>query len=68
MREDLKDWQIAFEMFGKNTKRECKIVADLRKHGVVTERLCEVWSVITDTRLPDDCGWLIPNECLTTKP
>jgi len=63
MKTELKDWQIAQQMFGKNTKRECKIVADLRKHGKV-EMLCEGWSIITDKRLTDDCGWLIPNECL----
>lgn len=63
MKPELKDWEIAREMFGKNTKRECKIVAALRKHGV-TEPLCDTWSIITDKRLADDCGWLIPNECL----
>lgn len=63
MKVELKDWQIAQIMFGKNTKKECKIVADLRKHGTV-KLLCEGWSVVTDERLVDDCGYIISNECL----
>lgn len=63
MKPDLKDWQIASIMFGKNTKHECKLVSELRKHGEV-KPLCETHSLITDKRLEDDCGWLIPNECL----
>jgi hypothetical protein len=59
----LKDWQIAQIMFGKNTKKECKLVSDLLKYGHI-EYLCEDWSIITDKRLLDDCGYLIPNECL----
>lgn len=55
-----KDWEIAQMMFGKNNKEQCKIVASLRKHGVITP-LDDVWNVITDSRLSDDCGWLIPN-------
>ncbi len=63
MKTELKDWQIAQMMFGKNTKLECKIVGDLRKHGE-SEPICEGWSIITDKRNLDDCGWLIPDECL----
>ena len=63
MKTELKDWEIAREMFGRNTKVECKIVTKLRKHGVI-QPLCEMWSIITDSRLVDDCGWLIPNDCL----
>lgn len=63
MKVELKDWQIAQMMIGKNTKKECKLVGELRKHGVV-ETLCDGWSIIKDKRLTDDCGWLIPNECL----
>lgn len=63
LRGDLKDWQIAQEMFGKNTQWHCKLVKALRKHGVV-EELCEGWSIVTDKRLEDDCGWVIPNACL----
>ena len=65
MRKDLKDWQIAQIMWGKNTKVECKIVAYLRKYGVI-EHLCEGWCIIRDSRKEDDCGWLIPIECLET--
>lgn len=63
MKAELKDWQIAQMMLGKNTKKECKLVGELRKHGVV-ETLCDDWSIIKDKRLTDDCGWLIPNDCL----
>ncbi len=63
MKSELKDWQIAQIMFGKNTKAECKLVSDLRRHGLV-EALCEGWSVIRDKRIADDCGWLIPDDCL----
>ena len=63
MKKDLKDWEIARIMYGKNGKHECKLVAELRKYGVITD-LCEGCSIITDSRLDDDCGWLIPNECL----
>ena len=63
MKTELKDWQIAQMMLGSNTKHDCKLVKELRKHGE-TEPLCEGWSIITDSRLKDDCGWLIPNEAL----
>lgn len=52
-------------MWGKNTKVECKITSSLRKYGVI-EPLCEGWCIITDSRKEDDCGWLIPIECLET--
>lgn len=63
IKADMKDWQVAQHMFGKNTSAECKIVKALRKHGSVSG-LCEGWCVISHG---DDCGWLIPNECLTTE-
>lgn len=63
MNEQLKDWQIAQLMFGKNTKKECKFISKLRKHFSI-EPLCDGWSIIYDTELIDDCGWLIPNDCL----
>lgn len=61
--DGIKDWQIAQLMFGKNTKRECRIVKHLRKHGVAQPH-CENWSIIYDQTIEDDCGWLIPNEFL----
>lgn len=63
MTNELKDWQIAQKMFGKNTKKECKLVSELRKNGI-TEPLCDGWNIIYDKRNTDDCGWLIQNECL----
>jgi len=63
MNSELKDWQVAQMMFGKNTKKECKLVSELRKNGHI-EQLCDGWSIIYDNRLTDDCGYLIQNECL----
>ena len=63
MNPELKDWQIAQIMFGKNKKKECNLVANLRKHGKVIQ-LSDDWSIIFDDRIKDDCGWLIPNDCL----
>jgi len=63
MNTNLKDWQIAQIMFGKNTNKECKLVSNIRKHYKV-ESLCDNWSVIYDSSILDDCGWLISNECL----
>ena len=63
MKTELKDWQIAQLMFGKNTKKECDIVKSLRKHGLI-EPFCDTHSIIVDARLKDDCGYLIPNECV----
>jgi len=62
MNIELKNWQIALEMFGKNTKKECNTVKYLRKYGII-EPLCDEWSIIYDSRLEDDCGFLIPNKC-----
>jgi hypothetical protein len=63
IKNDLKDWQVAQEMFGKNTQWHCKLVKTLRKHGEF-EELCEGWSIVKDKRLADDCGWVIPNTCI----
>lgn len=63
MKKDLKDWQIAQIMWGKNTKVECKIVSILRKHGII-EPLCDGWYTIRDGRKEDDCGYVIPDECI----
>ncbi len=60
MDSNLKDWQIAKEMFGRNTKRECRIVNTLRNFGVITSLNDDTWSLITDSR-KDDGGWLFPN-------
>jgi len=57
----MKEWQIAQLMFGKNTKIECAIVKNIMKKYTV-ESLYDNWSVIYGQN--DECGWLIPNECL----
>lgn len=63
MNEQLKDWEIAQIMFGKNTKKECKLVKHLRKHGVISP-LIDDWSIIKDSKIKNDCGLLISNDCL----
>lgn len=63
MKTELKDWQIAQIMFGKNTKKECKFISNLRKDFTI-EKLCDDWSIIYNNKIPDDCGWLILNDCL----
>lgn len=63
MNLNYKDWQIAQSMFGKNTKKECKLVSELRKYGY-TKKICDGWYLIIDQRLMDDTGWIISSEYL----
>lgn len=66
IKDSIKDFQVAREMFGSNTKEQCHLAKKLRDKGIVTPH-CEGWSII---HLPigedgfEDCGWLIPNEAL----
>lgn len=46
MKTEIKDWQIAQMMFGKNTKKECKIVSNLRKNGHTVD-LCDDWLILS---------------------
>lgn len=62
LKKELKDWQVAKEMFGKNTKLECQIVKKLREKGKISY-LCDGWSIISEPD-KDDCGWLISNDLL----
>ncbi len=60
-KDSLKDWEIAKEIFGKNTKDEIKLVKDFRKNGIL-EIIDEISSII---KLPnDDCGYVIMNNVL----
>lgn len=61
IKDNKKDWEIARSMFGKNTKQECTFVKKLRKHYTL-EKLCDDYSIIYDSTVDDDCGWLISNE------
>lgn len=63
MYDGMKDWEIARIIFGKNTKKECKIIKELRKYGKIIPH-CDEWSIIIDTRIKDDCGLLILDVCL----
>lgn len=62
LKTDLKDWQVAKEMFGTNTKEQCKIVKKLRDKGEIVY-LCQDWYIITEKN-KDDCGWLISKDLL----
>ena len=53
---DLKDWEIARAMFGKNTKVECHLVKTLRKNYVLTPH-CDGYYILTTPT--DEIGWLI---------
>ena len=66
LKSELKDWQIAQIMFGKNTKKECEIVKSLRQNGEI-ENLCDGWKIIKNKKINDNVGWLIPNECLNMR-
>ena len=59
---EIKDWQIAQLMFGRNTKTECRIAKSLRSNVEIMQ-ICDEYSIVRDTET-DDCGWIIPNECL----
>ena len=65
LRSDLKDWEIARGVFGKNTQKECKIIKELRK-SVDSEEICEGWWMLrTQEQVDkDEVGWLIPIEYL----
>jgi len=62
VKKDIKDYLVAREMFGSNTKEQCHLVKKLREKGEIVP-LCEGWSIISFPNT-DDCGWLIPNEIL----
>lgn len=62
LKSDIKDWQIAQEMFGTNTKEQCKIIKGLRKKGEASS-ICDGWSIIVE-KDSDECGWIISNELL----
>lgn len=62
LKSSLKDWEIAREMFGSNTKDICKIVKKLRDKGEITPH-CDGWSLIHE-RGKEDSDWLISNDLL----
>ena len=62
IKKEIKDFQVAREMFGTNSKEECKLVKKLREKGVV-EEWCDDWSMINFPNT-DEVGWLIPNTVL----
>ena len=65
IKTELKDWEIAREMFGRNGKKECELIKKMRKH-YQTEYHSTGWYIIYNTNDTEDkIGWLIPQECLT---
>jgi hypothetical protein len=66
IKQDIKDYLVAREMYGSNTKEQCHIVKKLKEKGIVTPH-CEGWSLIS---LPnwEYGGYLISNELLESRP
>ena len=63
IKTDLKDWQVAREVFGKNTKTECSLIKSLRKQELLVSKICDGYyevSVIGS----DEVGWIFPKEML----
>lgn len=58
LKTDLKDWEIAREIFGKNTKLECHLIKVLRKNHYKLTELCEGYFLLTTET--DEVGWLVP--------
>ncbi len=58
---NIKDWEIARDIFGKNTQKECKIIKSLRKGIVDFEEICEGWYIVRTKQHveKDEVGWLI---------
>ncbi len=64
LREDLKGWQIARVLFGKNTQAECKIVKKLRKGKLeVIEDYGEGCYLVKEEK--DELGWIMFDEVLS---
>lgn len=65
LKESVKDWQIARDVLGKNTQRECKTIQGLRK-SVESIEICEGWYELrTKEQIDrDEVGLLIPIEYL----
>lgn len=59
IRDDIKDYLVAQEMWGTNTKEQCKIIKKLRERCEI-EILTDDYSIIR-YKDKNDCGWLIPN-------
>ena len=60
IKKDIKDYLIAREIWGTNSKEQCQIVKKLREKGEIKE-LCDGWCVISLPHV-DECGYLIPME------
>lgn len=64
LKDELKDWQIARIMFGKNTQAECKIVKKLRKYELeIAEMYSGIFLVIIKN---DEIGWFITDEVISS--
>ena len=63
LKDDLKDWQIAREIFGKNTQTECRIIKNLRKKPlIVLEDYGEGCYHISHSM--EETGWIMFSDIL----
>lgn len=58
IKQNIKDYLIAREIWGTNTKEQCHVVKKLREKGEIRQ-LCDGWCIISNPNI-DDCGLLIP--------
>lgn len=64
LKDDLKDWQIAKIMFGKNNQAECKIVKKLRKKKLTLAEDCGDGVYVVDVE-GEEVGWIMFKEMLS---
>lgn len=60
IKENLKDWEIAKDMFNNNDKKHCQIVKKLRSKPI---EIIPIDNDFSNIRLinVDDCGYVISN-------
>lgn len=61
--DDKKDWEIARDIFGKNTKTECNLIKRLRKKKYTLTLLCEGYYLLEQVE-SDEVGWIVPESCV----
>lgn len=63
LKDDLKDWQIAKIMFGKNTQAECKTVKKLRKKTMKLEEDYGEGCYLVEVE-GEETGWIVFDEII----
>lgn len=61
LKDDLKDWQLAKIMFGKNNQAECKIVKKLRKKKLTLIEDYGTGCFLVDVE-GEEIGWIMFEE------